>query len=232
MAPAAALEAHEAPRGWKCAVPALAADGGRLQLLGVSVGGAYRSEDVAECTLGRPHRAPSLDCHCGFYAFTERSHATRLLGGTAAFDATSVISALGRVDLHGTVIRHQHGYRAERQQLLSLQLLPYCSDCASAGRITPSVVLGGGPSPRRIRTSVETGTDSYLAPLKPPRRMTGWTPLHPLCDGCAAPRTVRADGSVLALPEVSAALRTDVGWLERDVVPAHRVLIGHQMAAL
>jgi hypothetical protein len=213
-------------------VPAWCGTSRRLQLIGVSVGGVYRSEDVAECALGGAHRAPDLDCHCGFYAFADRGHATRLLGGTAAFDGTSVITALGQVDLYGTVIRHEHGFRAERQQLLSLHLLPYCSDCASIGRSRRPVVLGGGPLPARIGSSVEVSTDSYLRGMKAPRRLPSWTPLRPLCGDCAEVTAVVGQHPALSLTEVSAALGTEVGWLEPDVVPRHRVLIGHQVASL
>ena len=225
--PAASLAVHEAPRGWKCAVPVSTPDGSGVELAGISVGGAYHSEDTAVCTRGRAHAAPDWHCECGFYAFADRGEATRLLGTRAANDSATVISGLCEVDLHGTVIRHQHGYRAERQRVLSLQLLPYCADCASVGLVAAPAVLAGGAGASRFGSSVTTSAHAAFAA----RGRVGSAPrrgLRPLCEPCSTAGA--SPGSTFTIVDAAATLGTEVRWLPRDAVPVQRAVLAHQMA--
>jgi hypothetical protein len=60
-----------------------------------------------------PHRAPREGCSCGFYAFKDLS----LLASQCLPDDTIVF---GRVELAGTVIEHDLGYRAEWARIKEL----------------------------------------------------------------------------------------------------------------
>jgi hypothetical protein len=85
---------------------------------------------TAMCSLVGPaswHVAPAEDCTCGFYAMREllplvqdaaRLHVWRHLGLGCA---SGVV--MGRVELAGTVIEHEFGYRAERARIV--ELIPF-----------------------------------------------------------------------------------------------------------
>ncbi|MEX0754773.1 MAG: hypothetical protein WD556_06590 [Actinomycetota bacterium] len=63
----------------------------------------YREPARAHCKKGRLHAAPALGCTCGLHA----THTTELLRRTKA------PAVLGRIALWGTIVEHEHGYRAE-----------------------------------------------------------------------------------------------------------------------
>jgi hypothetical protein len=69
------------------------------------------------------HAAPSLECRCGYYAYTDASR----LGG-----ATRRSAVIGRVAMWGAVIGHEFGYRAEYAYPQRLRLV--CGPCLRAGR--------------------------------------------------------------------------------------------------
>ncbi len=86
-------------------------------------------------SLGRgPHRAPALDCRCGLYAARSLEVFDR---PRPAWPPPPVV---GKVALWGTVIEHEHGWRAEFAYPSRLGLV--CAMCAwfEPGPGTPVVV--------------------------------------------------------------------------------------------
>lgn len=79
----------------------------------------YRADDWAKCgrweAWGDTHPAPVVDCTCGFYAMRDRE-AVEPVGGIAVLE----------VELSGRVIRHERGYRAERQRVMSVAVDRLC----------------------------------------------------------------------------------------------------------
>lgn len=89
--------------------------------------------DRAECHRGGDHTAPDLACTCGFYAVRERERVEDIYGHAYV---------LLDVELFGKVIVYEHGYRAERQRILSIGVRGcwYCNE-------TPSHLVGQAPTP-------------------------------------------------------------------------------------
>jgi hypothetical protein len=102
----------------------------------LSAPGTYGTTEVAECRPvpgvtpghrwmwsydgkrgvddGPPeHDAPHPDCACGFYATKDRT--------APAVDVVAL-----RVELTGTVIVHERGYRAQRQQVVAIEIPKMC----------------------------------------------------------------------------------------------------------
>lgn len=221
------VEAHDAPRGWKCAQLLLSPNGAEVRLAGVSIGGSYRAVDEAVCVRSRPHHAPSLACECGFYAFMERDPAVDLLARRSGYDGDIVVRALCEVELAGTVIEHEQGYRGEIQRVLGVGLLPWCADCAVTGALVPATWLGcdgrpalslgdWGPAAAVLRERLHASV----------RLLQEWSPLRPYCEPCAD--RLRPVGRVFALADVAARARTELWWLPTDVVSHERVLACHR----
>lgn len=113
---------------WKIARLSLSADGGEFMFRPLSAPGQYGTDEEAECRYvpgatpmffgaTRPyHRAPDPRCACGFYARKERR-------------GPSVDQVVLRVSLSGTVIVHQDGYRAQRQQVIGVEVPDSCVWC-------------------------------------------------------------------------------------------------------
>lgn len=81
---------------------------------------SYGIEATATCQafstmFDKKHKAPKLDCQCGFYAVKEKA-------GNYQYHVEA------EVELYGTVIEHERGYRAEKQRILRLQM-PCCFEC-------------------------------------------------------------------------------------------------------
>jgi hypothetical protein len=79
----------------------------------------------ASCMMPRRgwHAAPSAGCTCGLYAVKTRRQAADLLARTSAARPSAVHRGLilcGVVELAGTIIEHDGGYRAERARLVEL----------------------------------------------------------------------------------------------------------------
>lgn len=222
------VDSVDAPRGWKCARIVASTDGSSMLLRGIAMGRPYAVEDDARCAYGRQHNVPTLRCECGFYSFIEHDEAAGLLTRRAGFDAQVVVQALCEVELSGIVIEHDRGYRAQRQQVLQVGVLPWCASCAAAGRLEVAEVLGGdlrgtprwlsGPGMQRVARH----------PASIPRRSqtTEWPGLDPLCFTCAG--SLRRPRLVASLADAAGMLGTEVVWLPPDVVPAERILAAHQ----
>ncbi len=224
--PTEEVPADEAPRGWKCAQLLVSPDERKIRLAGVTIGGAYCVEDVAACVLGRGHLPPALSCECGFYAFSDRADAENMLACRFGYDEQVVVRVLCEVDLSGTVIVCDRGYRAERQRVLSIGLLPWCADCAASGRLVRASVVGTeGRLPTTSWVSVdEVHASQGLHPSVRVRRE--WAALRPLCETCA--ERVGRGGVVLSLFATTQRMGTEVGWLDAGLIAGERVLAGHR----
>lgn len=101
--------------------------------------------DHASCAAVRDHAVPQASCSCGYYAVRDRD---RLAGwhhqGAVLLD----------VELFGKVIVYEHGYRAERQRILSVGI-GGCWYCQTE----PSHVCAQAPTP--------WDTQSETTPLLP-----------------------------------------------------------------
>lgn len=225
--PVEEVASHDAPRGWKCAQLLLAPDGSEVRLAGVSIGGSYRADDRAACVRSRPHQPPALSCECGFYAFLDRDRAVDLLARRSGYDGDIIVRALCEAEFTGTVVEHEHGYRAEHQRILGVALLPWCADCAVSGRLTharwlrtdgrPALSLGDwGPAAAVLRERLHPSV----------RLLQEWSPLRPYCDRCATP--AEADSETMSLGEVASRIGTELRWLDPDEVSEERVLASHR----
>ncbi len=221
--PVEEVEADEAPRGWKCAQLVISLDGAQMRLAGLAVAGVYGAEDVAVCLRGADHIPPALDCVCGFYAFCDRQDAARLLARRLDYTG-HVISVLCEVDLSGTVIVCDRGYRAERQRVLQVGLLPWCAGCAAHGRLVPADLLSAEHAPFGITRLTFAGATRSLAAHRRAQLRHSWGSLRPLCERCAS-----VGGSVgLSLLQIAERLGTEVRWLDAGVVAPERVLAVHR----
>lgn len=146
--------------GWKRA--GLTVHSGRAHFTGVGIKRTYGvDEDAAHAVTPLstwlfpdvyPHEVPDPTgvCQsCGFYAFADRDNAL-LRDGTA----------LLQVELSGTVIRHERGYRAGHQRVLGVWVERWCQLCDRA-------------------------TATGLHPTTHRHPFTDGTPLEPRCDLCS-----------------------------------------------
>lgn len=163
--------------------------------------GAFRAdEQKAQChayqmyygILGSkrpdPHDAPGLKCDCGFYAVKERTSVQP--GGV-----------LAEVDLYGTVIEHELGYRAEYQRVLSLRISQqYCMG---------AFLCEGKPGLLAFLPDQTVSSLSYggLGSPAMPITQSGSLDPVPVCAKCA-PKFDR----VAALGQIAARLGVEVRW--------------------
>jgi hypothetical protein len=216
-------------------------DGG---FLGLTVGGLYASESVAGCevldgslppprrwwrrTAPEPHTAPELRCSCGFYAFTDVADAAELLS-TRPPVGRLFGTALLEVDLAGTVVEFDRGYRGARQRVLGVELPHWCVPCAAEGAAEPARrVLGLAGS--RLAAGLEDETPRLSSVYRLAvivhhaallQRLDGRAALRPVCDRHTRAVGDAADGAdgevvVLELPELAARLGTEVRWLDDE----------------
>jgi hypothetical protein len=189
---------EEARRGYKAAQVLVTEDGTAATLSGITLGGSYLAEDVARC--GRPGCAPpSLSCACGFYAFKSRAEAVALVRETLACNGLRH-KALLTVELDGTVLEYERGYRGERQRVMGVAFERSCTACEQEGNVGRATTLAASrqyhlsPFARSLPTS------------RPPA--ASMVPVRPVCD-----RHVPPGGQALSLPELAGLLGTEVSWL-------------------
>lgn len=222
--PVVEVPADQAPRGWKSAQLLCSPGGDRLQLAGISVGGCYGVEDHAVCVRGHPHTTPDLGCACGFYAFRRRKDAVALLARRFGLGGGVVARTLLEVDLAGTVIEHDDGFRAQVQRVLAISVLPWCASCASRGMMVPATCLATNGRPALPATAWGPYATSIVHESQAPLRE--WPALRPACANCAD--RIDEPGRSLSLPEVAAGLGTEVRWLDAGEVAPTRVLASHR----
>ena len=211
--------------------------------LGLTLGGLYDSDAIASCEVldgtlppprrwGRrapppPHEAPDLGCSCGFYAFKRDADATELLASRPPVSRLFG-TALLEVDLAGTVVDFDHGFRASVQRVLGVQIPQVCLPCAAEGAVQPArriAGLAGGRLEEGLRSEVPRLSSAYRLAVTVHhaallRRLAGRAALRPVCDDHTVPpdaSTTRRAGEllVLELPELAARLGTEVRWLDR-----------------
>ena len=109
----------EALIGWRVWCVAETASG--LRLASVIHDHVWES-GVTVATCRERHQAPAIDCCCGIYATREPAPALPYLRGRN--DPGTVARVLGRVLLWGTVVEHEHGWRASHAEPFELWLPP------------------------------------------------------------------------------------------------------------
>jgi hypothetical protein len=113
----------------------------------------YKGDDVASCERDKvgffggfsflgDHEVPDPRCTCGFYAVPHK-HAKVVVA-----DYQSGAFCRLEVELFGRVIKHERGYRAQRQRVLSVAVLPQCRTIgplqAQGGFVITFGGVGGG----------------------------------------------------------------------------------------
>jgi hypothetical protein len=82
----------------------------------------YGVEAVARCGYHRVHRAPELQCTCGFYGMNDRAlanmHGEIFYVRRGLMD--SMLSVQLEVEFYGKVIVCEYGYRAEKLRVLGM----------------------------------------------------------------------------------------------------------------
>jgi hypothetical protein len=169
---------------------------------------SYGIDTVARCRR-RTCQPPGLDCLCGFYAFRDRTRALELLGqlGTRHPARTYVLLT---VDLDGTVLEYESGFRAQRQRVLRIDIPNACMRCLRAGEIAPAVTFMAHPQFRGEQLLYER---TLLARIALP---VGSAPVRPLCE---AHVPARADQHRMGLDALRRLLATEVALLPDGDMP-------------
>jgi hypothetical protein len=99
------------------------------------------------------HSAPGEDCSCGFYAMKElHPHLVQLISFAQRAELDGRVPGrflLGRVELAGKVIEHDHGYRAARARIV--ELIPLRETEADVAAIARRIGVAVGPSVKPAR---------------------------------------------------------------------------------
>jgi hypothetical protein len=108
----------------------LVAVDGRVKFQGAGSRVLYEGDDVASCEKDKvgwggfsflgDHEVPDPRCTCGFYGVPHK-HAKEVMA-----DYQSGTFCRLEVELFGRVIKHERGYRAQRQRVLSVAVLRRC----------------------------------------------------------------------------------------------------------
>jgi hypothetical protein len=96
--------------------------------VGIGRGVRYSADDVALCAHGFhfvAHEPPELHCGCGFYAQSEPDSWDVKVHAVSGRELPVQIAHLD-VELYGRVIRHERGWRAQRQRVLAVVFAPTC----------------------------------------------------------------------------------------------------------
>jgi hypothetical protein len=233
----------ERPRGYKVARLVAGQPGEGGAFLGATLGGTYSRDGTAGCEVlagqlppprrwGRRrlppnHAAPDLSCTCGFHAMRDRGEAAALLTSRPPISRLFGLVLL-EVDLGGTVVEFDRGFRASHQRVLGVQVPRWCLTCATAGRARRAVRvagLAGGCLEEACKQDLPTHPPLYrLAMLVHHRemlaRLDGRAALRAVCeDHTWAPHGAvpgAAPAVVLELADLAAQLGTEVSWLDDD----------------
>lgn len=141
-------------KAWKLADLVVTDEGVKLRGVGYRV--SYGPNDQAKCNPGyqvtaSSHAVPEASCTCGFYALRSREEALN-----AGYSAHAVLE----VELFGKVIKHERGYRAERQRVLAVHVLP--SSAARGGLVVLPPALDGDDM-----AALERAIAAFAASIKP-----------------------------------------------------------------
>ena len=177
--------------------------GGGATLAGLTVGGRYEVEGVASCKRGC--RAPAEGCDCGFYAVRPGSE-------DQVFDAAEhrgprATGVRLEVELSGSVLEYEHGYRASNQRVLRVVVPRRCVLCLPFGDDREAVAL-------LPTVSVAKRLDAPDPSRTHPGGRDPWPVLQPVCE---LHRPGPDEMAPLGLTDLAGLLGTEVGW---DARPA------------
>jgi len=198
-------------RGYKLAQ--LVVSDSRAWLVGV-LSVRYGVDEHATC-LRRGCSPPGLDCLCGFYAFAERARAVDLLNRLSRSHPHEHYVLL-TADLDGEVLEYEHGYRAERQRIVRVEIAHQCVECRGSEEPQPVVALLTHP---RFRTDALRGQRDLVAHSGIPN---GSSPLRPLC----AQHLPYTRGTPHTLTTLRSLCGTEVAWLPEGESPRGRRSLG------
>jgi hypothetical protein len=235
---------HDRPRGYKVAKLVVDPASGQAGFLGLTVGGLYGGDTAASCEVldgwlppprrwgrRRPppvHDVPDLSCSCGFHAFTRRPEAVRLLAERPPV-SRQFGAVLLEVDLAGTVIEFDRGFRASHQRVLGVQVPRWCVPCAARGQLRAARRVAGLPSPEfaaELRAELPRYPPAYRVALSVHHqamleRLAGRVPLRGVCEEHTPRATSGTAGAVLPpvaldLADLASHLGTEVRWLAEE----------------
>jgi hypothetical protein len=172
-------------------------DGRSATLSGLTLGGRYAVEDDARCP--RECSLPTGGCDCGFYAIRPEVEEQIFGSSERLLRATTVRLD---VELSGTVLEYELGYRAQHQRVLRVTVPRICASCArfhdlqQAVALLPIPVGLWQPSVSVLSRSSHEGRES-------------WPTLEPVCD---LHRRARADVPATGLADLAGLLGTEVTW--------------------
>lgn len=178
-------------------------DGRAATLSGLTLGGRYDVEDDARCPRGCP--VPEEGCDCGFYAL--RPDAERQVLG-AAHRLLCATSVRLDVELSGTVLEYDLGYRAQHQRVLRVVVPRRCAACARFGDRQRAVAL----------VTIPVSCDPMPVSVLSRRNASGrepWPALEPVCE---LHRRARIDAISIGLPDLAGLLGTDVAWEASETI--------------
>jgi hypothetical protein len=230
---------HDRPRGYKVARLVTDPRTGEGGFLGLTVGGLYTRDTAAVCEVlagslpaprrwGRrappvAHEAPDLGCTCGFYAFHDRPSAVGLLSARPPVSRLFGLVLL-EVDLAGTVIEFDRGFRASDQRVLGVHVPPWCVPCATSGSVRRArriAGLSGRPFEDALRADLPRYPPLYRVALNAHHnalieRLAGRAALRAVCDEHTpvADPAAPTEPVVLELADLAARLGTEVSWLD------------------
>lgn len=174
----------------------------------------YGVDENASC-LRRGCSPPGLDCRCGFYAYADRGRAVELLD-TLSRTHPHEHYVLLTVDLDGDVLEYEHGFRAERQRVVRIEIADQCVDCRRSDRPSPVVALLTHP---QFRIEQLRGQRDLVAHSGMP---SGSSPLRPLCARHLPP----TPGTQHTLSSLRGFVGTEVVRLSDEDAPQRRRTLG------
>jgi hypothetical protein len=222
------------PRGYKVAKLVAVPRADRAGFLGLTLGGLYGADAPAVCEVlagavpprrrwgrrTRPadHDVPDLGCTCGFYAYKRREPAIELLAGRPPVSRL-LGTALLEVDLAGTVVEFQRGFRAGGQRVLGVQVPRWCVPCAASGearRAERLAGLDGSALDEAMRAEVPRLPPGSRLPVAVHyagllSRLAGRAALRPVCDHHT--RSGSPPQWAGPAPTVTVELAVLAGWL-------------------
>lgn len=190
-------EIDEPIRAVKRARLRIAPSGGDATLSGLTLGGRYEAEDDARCPRGCP--SPADGCDCGFYALRPEAENHVFRTSERLRRATTVRL---EVELSGSVLEYELGYRAQHQRVLRVIVPSICASCARFDATQEAVALVAVP-PAQNPYGV-----SVLSRTAPGSR-ENWATLEPTCE--LHRRARRAEPSV-GLLDLAGMIGTEVVW--------------------
>lgn len=194
-------------RGYK--VAQLIVGNGRAWLAGV-MGARYDVDDHARCLRG-DCAPPGLSCFCGFYAFRDRTQALELIDRLGSIQPTRSYVLL-TADLDGDVLEYEHGYRAQRQRIVRIEVADRCQPCAREGMSAAACPI---THPRFRSEQLFAQQDLVSRSAMP----LGSAPLRPLCER-HTPATLARRHTLL---ELRGLIGTEVMTLPPDEGPGRSV---------